>query len=136
MRNVDHLAVDAERPGGRIGLECGDDPARVLDLGFGRRVSAVDDRDLVGVDGEAADETVTPGAPAILLEPIGIAKVREHGVDRCDLGGRRREKALGARQLIGKVQEPSGSLLSVAPSAAARSSAPQVSAVSRGWGGA
>src|SRR5271169_1633184 len=102
VRNVDHLAVNAECPRVGIGLERGDDLARVLDLGRQGRIGAVDDGDLVGVNGEAADEAIAPGAPAILLEPAGIAEVGEHGVDRRDFSGRRREQALGAGQLIGK----------------------------------
>ena len=100
MRKVDHLAVHAQRARARIGLERGDDPARMRDLGFGRRVSAIDGRDLIGMDREAADKAVAPRTPAIPLEPLGIAKIRINRIDRRDFGGRRREQALRAGQLV------------------------------------
>jgi hypothetical protein len=136
MRDVDHLAIDAQRPGGRIRVESGDDLSRVLDLGFGRRVAAIDRRDLVRMNCHAAGESVAPRPPAVALKPFRIAKIDEYGVDRRNLGSRGREEALSPDDLIGEVQAPSGSLLSVAPSAADRSSAPQVNAARRGCAGA
>src|ERR1700722_279725 len=71
VRKVDHLAVHAERARARIRVKCGDDLARMRDLGLGWRVSAIDCGDLIGMDREAADEPVAPGAPTIPLEALG-----------------------------------------------------------------
>jgi hypothetical protein len=57
------------------------------DLSFGGRVSAIDRRDLVGMNRQASNETVAPGAAAIPLEAMGIAKIRINRVDGRDLGG-------------------------------------------------
>src|ERR1700733_5963740 len=106
MREVDHLAIHAQRPGLRIGLERGDDLARMRYLGFGRRVSAIDDRDLIGMNRQAPGETVAPRAPAIPLEPLGIAEIRVERVDGYDFSGGGGEQALRPRQLIRKRPRP------------------------------
>ena len=60
MRNIDHLAVDAERARARIGRESGDDLLRMCDLRLRWRVAAVYRRHLIGMDRDAAGEAVTP----------------------------------------------------------------------------
>ena len=136
MRKVDHLALDTKRARARMGVERGDNFAGMCDLGFGWRISAIDRRDLIGMDREASDETVAPGAPAVPLEALGIAEIRIDRIDGQDLGGGGGEQACVRANSYGEVQDPSGSLLSVAPSSAERSSAPQVKAIKRGWAGA
>src|SRR5271168_3950149 len=79
VRNVDHLAVDADRSGVRKGAESFDDAARMRDLGFRGCIAAVDRPDLVGMDRHPSEETVATRTAAIALEPFQIAKV---GVDR------------------------------------------------------
>ena len=106
MRKVDHLPVHAEGARAWIGLESGDDLARVLNFDFGRRISAVDDGDLIGMNRQASDETVAPGAAAIPFEALQIAKIRVERVDRRRVGGRGGEQALRARQFIGKRPRP------------------------------
>jgi hypothetical protein len=78
------------------------------------------------------EEPVAARAAAFAFEPIEIAEIGVDRVDRRDIGGRRGEQALGVGDLIGKGPDAVRSLLSVAPSAAEGSSAPQVSATSRG----
>ena len=87
MRKVDHLAVHGQRARARIRVERGDDFARMRDLGFGWRIASVDCGDLIGMDREAPDETVAPGAPTIPFQPLGIAKINIDRIDGRDLGG-------------------------------------------------
>src|SRR5580693_9801375 len=86
MRKVDHLAVHAQRAGARIRVERGDDLARMRDLDFGWRITSVDCGDLIGMDREAPDETVAPGASTIPLEALRIAKIRVNRIDGHDFG--------------------------------------------------
>jgi hypothetical protein len=67
MRSVVHLAVDPKRAGAWIGGEGVDDLACMGDLRFGRGEAAVDDLDLIGVDGEPAYEAVAAGLAATAL---------------------------------------------------------------------
>ncbi len=65
MRNVDHLAVDAERAGLWTGLESRDDLERMGDLGFRRRVAAGDRRHLIRMDGQPPGNERSLRTPAI-----------------------------------------------------------------------
>ena len=102
MRNVDHLAVNTERSGSRIGLERRDDPSCQVDLGVRRRIAAIDRGDLVRMNGHPAGKAVTSRTPAVPLETLAVAKIDEHCVDSRDLRGRSREQALSAGNLVGK----------------------------------
>ena len=95
----------------RIGLERGDDLARMRDLRVGWRITTVNCGDLIGMNREAADETIASGAPTIPLEPLQIAKIRINRIDRRDFGGRRREQALRAGQLVRIRPRPIGFLV-------------------------
>src|SRR6185437_1740564 len=75
MRDVDHLAVYAERAGPRGGPERLDDAPRRSDFGLARGIAGVDYSHLVRMDRHAAEEAVASRAPAIRLQAHEIAKI-------------------------------------------------------------
>src|SRR5436853_7611990 len=54
VRTVEHLAVEGQHARTRIALERGDDALGPVNLLRGGREDLVDDRDLVGMDGDLA----------------------------------------------------------------------------------
>jgi hypothetical protein len=102
MRTIDHLAI--ERQGAGVGVvgEQAQDGLGAGDLLGGWREYLVDDRHLVGMDGELAGETVARRHPRLLAQSLRIAEVDEHGVDRLHGGGDRRVERHVARQAIGR----------------------------------
>ena len=75
MRAVDHPAADRQHAGVGLGGERGDDRLGVGDFGRRGREGGVDDRDLVGVDGELAGEAfATPRRAASSSSPSSSLK--------------------------------------------------------------
>src|SRR3546814_14533116 len=99
MGNIVHLAVDAERAGVGAGSNGIDDFLGFGDLPIGGAEAAVDDRDLVRMDRDAAGEAVAAGPAALGLQTFGDAEI---GVTRVDLRNDRRRGGVGA----GRAGEP------------------------------
>ena len=75
MRNIIHFAVDPQRS--RIGL-CGkgvDDHLGFCNFRFGRREAAIDNRNLIGMDGDPASEAIASRIAAIAFQPLRIAEI-------------------------------------------------------------
>ena len=88
MRPVVHLAVDADDAGIAGVRECLDDGLRARPRPRPRRERGVDDRHLCRVDRQLGGEAVALGLQAFPPQPVGVAEIDEHGVDRGDIGDR------------------------------------------------
>src|SRR3989442_6981641 len=80
MRHVVHLAVDAKRSSVGLCRESRNDAARMGQIGIGRGEACIDRRDLIGVNGDPPDKSVTARDPAALREPIPILEIRIQGL--------------------------------------------------------
>ena len=78
------------------------------------------------MDGELAGETLRRGGARFGDQPGLVAEVGEHAVDRLDFGRDRAGQAQRPGQLVGEGELASAPYLDEAPSAADRSSAPQL----------
>ena len=89
-------------------------------------------RDLVGMDRELAGEAIAPRFGAAGAQARGVAKIGMQRIDRGDAGRLGAEQAQRAHQLERRGPVAAARRwLAVAPTAALRSSAPQVSPSSR-----
>ena len=75
VRNIVHFAVDAERAGLGLGSKSIDDAACLGNLFGGWRKAAVDRRDLVGMNGNAARKAIASRAQAITLKAFDISEI-------------------------------------------------------------
>src|SRR5260221_14428049 len=92
MRAVEHLAVEADDAGIRVGGKGGDPLACPGDGGVAGREGAVDGGDLAGMDRRLGGEAGAPGGARPALQTCLGAKIGQHGVDRRDAGRRRAEQ--------------------------------------------
>ena len=86
MRHVVHLAVDPDRSDLGIGGECGDDAARVFEIGLRRRKASIDGCDLIGMDRDPADKSVPACDPATFRKSVLILEIRIQGFKRRGAG--------------------------------------------------
>ncbi len=94
MRDIEHLAVEPDRSLVGIGCKEIDHPPRERDLLGGWRKGLVDDRHLIGMNGDAAGETFGPSRTARGAQPLGIAVVDIGRLDCLHLAGMGGEQAL------------------------------------------
>src|SRR5664279_5207987 len=102
MRHVVHLAIDADRSDVGARSEGRHDAARMRKVGCRWREARIDGRDLIGVNGDAADETITARDPAAFRKALRILEVTVQCLERLHTRGASREQALGPRDLIGE----------------------------------
>ena len=86
--------------------------------------------DLRGMDRELAGEAFAARGLRFGAEACLVLEVGEHAVDRLDSGGDRAGEAQRAGELVGEAELAAGVIFGRAPSAADRSSAPQLIAAS------
>src|SRR3546814_12991624 len=115
MGNIIHLAVDTERSGTGVGREGGDDRARFGAFFVRGAETAIDRRDLVGMDRDPASKAIAARAAAIGLEPCRVAEI---GVERVAGSNPRRGRGIEAeraRPPLGVGPAPALPLSSEAP---------------------
>src|SRR5665213_4083287 len=111
MRHVIHLAVDADRSDIRARGKGRHDAARMRKIGFGWRKARIDRRDLIGVNGDTADEAVPARNPATFRKTFRIPEVSIQRLKRLHSRGTSREQALGPGDLIGEGPRAAGLLV-------------------------
>src|SRR5712671_4267454 len=80
MRHVVHLAVDAERSSVGLGREGRNDTTRMRQIGLRRRKAGIDRSDLIGVDCDPSNKSVTSRDPAAFRQTILILEISIEGV--------------------------------------------------------
>ena len=131
VRAIDHFAADGQHARVGLCLERGDNRLRMGDVVGRRREGGIDHRHLGRMDGQLAGEAFAACGLGFGAQALLVAEIGEDAVDRLDAGGDRPGKAERARQLVGEAQaRRSSSYLDEAPSAADKSSAPQLIAAS------
>src|SRR5579871_3007573 len=105
MGPIEHLAAEADAAGIAGRGEGGDDRAGAVDGRDAGREHAIDDPDLVGVDGELAGKAVAASRKRLLLEAGTVAETGEDAVDRENPGGAGAGEAERPRQAI-RIGEP------------------------------
>src|SRR5216684_2616554 len=100
---VDHLAVEGEGAGIRVGGKGGDDALGPFALGRADRECLVDRGELGRMDRHLGGEARAPPRQAFGFEPGLVSKIGVDRVDRDDLRRGRREQAQRTRQLVGAV---------------------------------
>src|ERR1700733_1438443 len=100
MRHVVHLAIDADRSNVGARSKGRHDAAGMRQIGFRWREARIDGRDLIGVNGDAADETIPARDPAAFRKTFRILEVSIQRLERLHPRGTSREQALGPGYLV------------------------------------
>src|ERR1035437_3455184 len=100
MRDVIHLAVNAKSARASLGRKGRDDAAGMRQIGLRRREARVDCCNLIGVNCDTADKTVTARYPAALREAVRILEIRIQGIEGQNIGRAGGKQALRSRHLI------------------------------------
>lgn len=75
MRNIVHLAVNPDCADIWLGRKCGDYAARMREISVRRREAAVNGCDLIGVDRDPADKSVSARNPTAFRESFLILEI-------------------------------------------------------------